>query len=1267
MSATDAGSGVGSTHYTTDGSTPTLSSPAYFDSFTLTTTTTLNVRSWDNAGNMETTQSIVIQISTTNIDTTPPTTTISCNGSSCASTAYAAPATITLSATDNPGGEGVASTYYTTDGSTPTQNSPVYSGSFKLWLTTTVKFFSVDYGGNAEQVQSQQVRVTPNATVVSITFDDGTESQYGLAFQRALQPHNMHGTYYINTGNVGSGPGLMTWSQIQEIGQAGEEVGGHTVHHVDLTSSNYTLQQKTNEVCDDRQALVQHGFSPMSFAYPFGSFDATAEQVVKSCSYTTARRTGGLDTAGDGAGPVYAETIPPADAYATRTVTNTAGSLPITLTRLESSVNAAAQHGGGWVGFVFHEICSQTFDSANYSSCNSSFAPTELDVLNNFLDWLQSAGQPGGAPEGTVVRLVRTVVGGPDLDPPTTVISCNSSPCSSGWYTSSPVTVALSASDTGGSGMKKTYYTTDGSTPTTSSTVYTGPFTVSSTATVKFFSMDVDGNAEVPQAQLIQIDTAPPTTTISCDGSACQNTPYTGAVTVALSAKDTGGSSVDKTYYTTDGSTPTTSSTVYTGPFSVSTTTTVKFFSTDVAGNAETVHSQTIQVTAPPSDNTPPTTTISCDNADCSAGWYTNSPVTVRLSATDDQGGSGVDKTYYTTDGSTPSTSSTVYSGPFTVSSTATVKFRSTDVAGNTEAVQSQLIQIDTTPPSTSISCNNSACANTSYSASVNVSLSAADDQGGSGVASTLYTTDGSDPSSSGSATTYTGPFAISQTTTVKFFSTDVAGNPEAVQSQTIQVSVPPSDTTPPTTTISCDNADCSSGWYTSSPVTVRLSATDDQGGSGVDKTYYTTDGSTPTTSSTVYSGPFTVSSTTTVKFRSTDVAGNIEAVQSQLIQIDTAAPTTAVTCNNAACSAGWYNASPVTVRLVATDNQGGSGVGTTYYTTDGSTPTTSSTIYTGPFTVSTTTTVKFFSTDVAGNSEAVQSQLIQIDTAAPTTAVTCNNAACSAGWYKASPVTVRLSATDDQGGSGVDKTYYTTDGSTPTTSSTVYSGPFTVSTTTTVKFFSTDVAGNSEAVQSQLIQIDTAAPTTTVTCNNAACSTGWYKASPVTVRLSATDNQGGSGVDKTYYTTDGSTPTPSSTVYTGPFTVSTTTTVKMFSTDVAGNAEAVKSQLIRIDTAPPTVTITSPANNASFKWGTKITITATASDQGSGSGAPSGIAKVVFYLDGSSIGTDTTSPYSNTWNPTKKQIGTHTLSAVATDVAGNSTTSSSITVTITS
>ena len=62
------------------------------------------------------------------LDTTPPTTTISCNGATCQSGAYDAPVTVTLTATDNPGGFGVDKTYYTTDGPRRPRPAPCTPG-----------------------------------------------------------------------------------------------------------------------------------------------------------------------------------------------------------------------------------------------------------------------------------------------------------------------------------------------------------------------------------------------------------------------------------------------------------------------------------------------------------------------------------------------------------------------------------------------------------------------------------------------------------------------------------------------------------------------------------------------------------------------------------------------------------------------------------------------------------------------------------------------------------------------------------------------------------------------------------------------------------------------------------------------------------------------------------------------------------------------------------------------------------------------------------
>lgn len=113
----------------------------------------------------------------------------------------------------------------------------------------------------------------------------------------------------------------------------------------------------------------------------------------------------------------------------------------------------------------------------------------------------------------------------------------------------------------------------------------------------------------------------------------------------------------------------------------------------------------------------------------------------------------------------------------------------------------------------------------------------------------------------------------------------------------------------------------------------------------------------------------------------------------------DTTAPTT--TDNSATIGAGPHNTNK-TVTLTPTDNAGGSGVAATYYTTNGTTPTTSSTQGTSVL-LSTdgTYTIKYFSVDVAGNAEAVKtaSTGITIDKTAPVpTAVTLVNGGGSGG-----------------------------------------------------------------------------------------------------------------------------------------------------------------------------------------------------------------------------------------------------------------------------
>lgn len=218
-------------------------------------------------------------------------------------------------------------------------------------------------------------------TVVTIGFDDGTADQF--AALEELQSHNMHATFFINSGPIAAGdPGHMTVAQLTQLAAAGNEIGGHTVDHANIQPLSPT--DAMHEVCDDRAQLQQWGFTPTSFAYPFGSWDANAEAIVQGCGYDSARTVSGVSI--HVAKGKIGETIPPADPYATRTPPNPKKATKLStmekyVTNAESSVGATGQ--SLWIQFVFHRYCP--------AHCGAyTIQPTKFTAL---LDFLQTEEQ----------------------------------------------------------------------------------------------------------------------------------------------------------------------------------------------------------------------------------------------------------------------------------------------------------------------------------------------------------------------------------------------------------------------------------------------------------------------------------------------------------------------------------------------------------------------------------------------------------------------------------------------------------------------------------------------------------------------------------------------------------------------------------------------------------------------------------------------------------------------------------------------------------
>jgi hypothetical protein len=495
---------------------------------------------------------------------------------------------------------------------------------------------------------------------------------------------------------------------------------------------------------------------------------------------------------------------------------------------------------------IFWGIRVAVYDASNPNAGVQAWPPTDRDV-----------------PDGWGIETYTMN----QYDPAGKVATPTFSPAAGTYSSAQSVTISCTTSDA------TIRYTLDGSTPTSSSPVYSSPISVSSgSVTVKARAFK-DGMTEsnfVSATYTIQPEQVATPTFSPAAGT------YSSAQSVTISC-----STSDATIrYTTNGADPTSSSPIYTDPISVSSgSVTVKARAFKDGMTDSDIASATYTIEPPEQVATPTFSPV--------AGTYSSAQfVTISCSTSDAT-------IRYTTNGADPTSSSPIYTDPISVNSgSVTIKSRAFRTNWTDSDVASGTYSIVSTEPDQVATPTFSPAAGT-YSSAQSVSIFCS-----TSGATICYTTDGADPTSS--STVYTGPISVSSgsvTIKARAFKSNMTDSDIASATYTIQ---PPEQVATPTFSPS-------PGTY-SSAQSVSISCTTS------DATIrYTLDGSTPTSTSTVYSSPISVSSgSVTIKakaFRSdwtdSDVATGTYTINPTVISVEWIAVIISL-CGLTAGAGGW-------------------------------------------------------------------------------------------------------------------------------------------------------------------------------------------------------------------------------------------------------------------------------------------------------------------------------------------------------------------------
>ena len=353
------------------------------------------------------------------------------------------------------------------------------------------------------------------------------------------------------------------------------------------------------------------------------------------------------------------------------------------------------------------------------------------------------------------------------------------------------------------------YYTTDGNEPTSGSNVYSAPFTILENTTIKALAVREDRLSSAIAEEDLEVPAAAPT--FSHEAKV-----YDAPQTITISS-ETAGAII---YYTLNNMDPEDGSELYSQPIEIKENTIIRAWATHPNHSNSAISSAEYKIQAGK-----PTFSLR-------EGSYSGIQDVILYSATENV------IFHYTTDGSTPTTASPVFTSSITLSATATI--RAIAVKEGMEASEisqsSYTIYLFEQVPAPTFTPLGE-----TYEGPQSISIET-ETEG----ATIYYTLNGDEPDKSSSQ--YSVPISISENTTIKAYAVK-EGTPDSVTTSRTYLIKPFT----PTFSVAA-------GTYMESKSVGIESITE---GTTI---YYTRDGIAPTRESLRYTSPFTISSTTTVK-----------------------------------------------------------------------------------------------------------------------------------------------------------------------------------------------------------------------------------------------------------------------------------------------------------------------------------------------------------------------------------------------------------------